>query len=94
MKITYSDLLRASLWLLLLPAMLIAVGAFVTGITFGFALWNWHDPWPTILWLGLLALPAIILSTLKLSRESRSALIWGFLGCWGLVGIYIWSIVH
>ena len=94
MKITYADLMRASLRLLLLPAMLIAVGAFITGITFGIALWNWYDPWPTILWLGLLALPVIILLTLKLSRESHSALISGFLGCWWFVGIYIWSIAH
>lgn len=94
MQVTYSNLMRASLWLLLLPAMLIAVGAFFTGIAFGFALWNWHNPWPTILWLGLLVLPIAILSTLKLAQGSHAILISGFLICWGFVAIYIGAIAH
>ncbi len=87
------NVMRGSLWVLLVPAFLFAVMSFVTGITFGFALWQWDKLGPTIFWIAALAFPIIILSALKASVGSIPKLLTSLIACWGFVAFYVCMII-
>lgn len=57
--------LRIGLWALLPLSLLWALISLVVGMSYGASLFQLEDPWPTILWLLVLALPIWIFQTLK-----------------------------
>ena len=83
------QLLRASLWLLLLPAAIFAFMTLVTGLTFGFALWSVRDPLPTVLWFATLALPILITIALRDTAQSIWRLLFSAIACWGFTAWYL-----
>ncbi|WP_206433305.1 hypothetical protein [Sphingomonas sp. S-NIH.Pt15_0812] len=85
-------ILRASMWLLLMPAALFAVGALYTGLFFGFALWSFSDPAPTVLWLLTLALPIVIIIALRDRDQSFTRLALSTCACWTFVAFYLLSL--
>jgi len=89
---TATAFLRGSLWLLLMPAALLAFGALYTGLFFGFALWSLSDPFPTVLWLLTLALPIVIGATLHVRDQSFARLAISTFACWTFVALYFLSL--
>ncbi|KQN78560.1 hypothetical protein ASE91_14175 [Sphingomonas sp. Leaf62] len=83
------QLLRASLWLLLLPAAAFAFIMFVTGLTFGTRLWSARDPLPTVLWFATLALPILIMIGLRDTAQSIGRLLFSTIACWGFAVWYL-----
>jgi len=81
--------LRGSLWLLLIPASLIAVAMLAAGMTFGFTLWSMPDPLPTLLWVATLVLPLLIVHSLRATRGSFSRLLFSACACWTFLGWYL-----
>ena len=57
--------LRAILWMLFVLTSIWAFVFFWTGLAFGFALFRLSDPWPTLVWLMVLALPFVVFHTLR-----------------------------
>lgn len=86
--------MRGSLWLLLASAVVFAAMMLATGLTFGFTLWNVRDPWPTILWIAVLAFPVLILLALKHCIASPLRLTLSFWACWSFVAFYFGTQLH
>jgi hypothetical protein len=86
-------LLRCSLWVLLPPVSLFAIMSLGTGMSFGFALWSANDPWPTVLWFATLALPFLVLHSLKTTRYSLGRLALASAACWGFVIWYLFFVL-
>lgn len=62
-------LLRLTLWFLLPFAVLWALMSLYVGLTFGFSLFQLDDPWPTVLWLLIIALPVLIFHNLRVAGD-------------------------
>lgn len=83
---------RFSLWLLVLPAALMALDYLVVGITFGSALWKWSDPAPTVLWAAVVGFPICLVVGLRFTRSSAFGTTTLFATAWLLTFVWTWSI--
>jgi hypothetical protein len=64
--------LRAFLWVLLVPVILVAALFLIVGTFFGFALWDLHNPSPTVLWMTVVLSPLFLLVGLNWSKSSTA----------------------
>lgn len=81
--------LVVALWVVLVFSGLFAVDALFTGLTFGFALWDAHNPEPTVLWLGVLIAPCIAALALKGRHTSTTMLALALAGTCALDAVWI-----
>ncbi len=82
---TVMRLMRWSLWLLLLPAIVASCVALVAGLTIGSQLWRIERPWVTVLWLLVLVLPVWIGLTLQFAGRSA----WALPACWAAAWLVV-----
>ena len=71
---TARGMLVVTMWVAFVLSGLFALDALMMGLTFGFTLWDVSNPKPTILWLGVLAAPCIIVMALKRREPSTASL--------------------
>lgn len=81
-------ILRVTLWLLLPFAALWGLMTLMTGLTFGFSLFRFEDPWPTILWFLILALPVAIFHNLRVAGNNWRRLALTLIGTVGFVTFF------
>ena len=81
--------LKGLLWLVFIPSLLFAIYMLFVGLTFGFALWDASNPTPTILWLGVLAVPLLLGAALKKARRSPLILAAALLAACVLESAYV-----
>jgi len=67
--------LRICLWIFLVPSGLFALYMLYVGLTFGFVLWSPENLQPTLLWLRVLAAPALVASALTQRQTSTARLV-------------------
>ena len=80
--------LRATLWVLLLPAVLLGGLCFIVGLTFGGALFSPQGAINTILWLAVCSLPFVIGYALNYTAKRPTRLLWLTAWAWLVVGVY------
>lgn len=83
--------LRATLWVLLLPAILLSSLCFMVGLTFGGALFNPENAIPTILWLAVCSQPFVIGYALNYTAKHPIRLLW--LTAWTWLVVAAWGLI-
>ena len=63
------------LWILLIPSALFAIFMLVVGLTYGFTLWDAKYPATTVIWIGTLIAPLLIVITLRMRNSSPAIII-------------------
>ena len=89
----YESFTRRSLMVLLAPAVLIAYGSVVGGLTFAPLLFRAERPFAITMWLATILFPVWLLALLALSRGSRklyplAASSWLFAASWTVINIF------
>lgn len=85
----WAKLVRASLWALLVPAVLFAGMIFVTGIAYGAALFDVEVAFVTVIWVAVWTLPFVIGYALKYTRKHPRRLVWAASWVWLVVALYV-----
>lgn len=82
-----------SLWLLVIPTSLVALGFLVAGLAFDSTLWDVRDPGPTIFWLAMIGFPIGLLAGLVAARRLPKALPVVFCVGWAAGTFWCWWVV-
>lgn len=83
-----AGILRGILWLLLPFAALWGLMFLMAGMSFGFNLFRIDDPWPTVLWVLVLALPVAIFYNLRVAGDNWQRLALTLVGTVGFAAFF------